>query len=51
MSVSIYVEVSGRTYDVKEKLKSLGLRWDGDQGKLRKASMVNGIVDAKEVLS
>ncbi|QID33071.1 hypothetical protein [Pampinifervens florentissimum] len=31
MSVSIYVEVSGRTYDVKEKLKSLGLRWDGDR--------------------
>jgi len=32
MSVSIYVEVSGRAYDVKEKLKSLGLRWDGDCG-------------------
>jgi len=31
MSVSIYVEVSGRTYDVKEKLKSLGLRWNGDR--------------------
>lgn len=31
MSVSIYVEVSGRTYDVKEKLKVFGLRWDGDR--------------------
>lgn len=32
MRVSIYVaEVSGRTYDIKEELKRLGLRWDGDR--------------------
>ncbi|MDM7320216.1 MAG: hypothetical protein P3W91_000640 [Fervidobacterium sp.] len=26
-----YVEVSGRTYAVKEKLKNLGLVWDSDR--------------------
>ena len=26
-----YVEVSGKTYNVKETLKRLGLRWDGDE--------------------
>lgn len=32
MRVSIYyVEVSGRTYNIKEKLKSFGLMWDGDR--------------------
>ena len=26
-----YVQVSGKTYEVKETLKRLGLRWDGDE--------------------
>lgn len=29
--MSVYVEVSGKTYDVKEKLKAFGLRWDRDR--------------------
>lgn len=27
----VYVEVSGKTYDVKGKLRGFGLRWDGDR--------------------
>ena len=27
----VEVEVSGKTYEVKETLKRLGLRWDGDE--------------------
>ena len=48
--MSVYVEVSGRTYDVKEKLKSLGLRWDGDR-KVWKGTIDEGYLDKLEKLA
>lgn len=46
----VYVEVSGKTYDVKEKLKSLGLRWDGDR-KVWKGTIDEGYLNKLEKLA